>query len=555
MAQPILRQTIGLLAVAATTVSALVGGIESAEAVEPPFPISTSQDAELIADTWISSATPTVGHPADARLDVSRTTTTSTAALLAFAIPAAPATKYVRTASLRLRDWAGYNCPEQVKVKTNEAGWNPSSVTWRTAPASVATKPRPADVSGGAAPCGRTDTVEVFDVTYAVRSWTAGGANYGFRVEMATTGKRGYGAKEGAAISAPSLALTWGSYPDAPAAIDVSAPRSTEGLLTTTPRLQTQVTTTDASPLKAVLEVSDSAGSLVWRGYSERGRSGNVLGADVPPGLLGEGTSYSVKAWAVDIEGIQSRQPAVGSFTVAPRVEPSCQTNCAPGQRVVPADQEEEFVQRAVAFGVPESVARQAIFNSELANMMPFSMERETDSDVAYAAGDPGVDAASPEVDQSVVPPAPKDTAYGVAAEPGNAESGVCGSGRRLFRGSEVRKIKSWLGQYLYWVKLKKRWCTSVADGRIASVWASQSADVYPAADSFYTDNGTLTDRNRDVFLRADGVHARSGHLTKRVRQFRYCTVAGLPFWYNVEYEQGFNAFWDGTRISWTRPI
>lgn len=233
------------------------------------------------------------------------------------------------------------------------------------------------------------------------------------------------------------------------------------------------------------------------------------------------------------------------------------------GYRVIPTADEAVFVQNSVDLGIPEGIARLAVWNQALADMMPQEVEiaEETSAEVELETypmtSDSPEDAARTADPQDgayvTVTEAPADQGQ----EPDThqrAEDGTCaGDGFKLYQGHEKRKVKNNLGMTLYIVGLKKRWCAKRSVGRIGSWWAKQWGDVSSWADPLVEDLGTDPDwEYDDVFLKADGVHGRSGHLSTRVRSFKTCSGWPQIFCWKTHWLQGFNAWWDGGRISWS---
>lgn len=235
------------------------------------------------------------------------------------------------------------------------------------------------------------------------------------------------------------------------------------------------------------------------------------------------------------------------------------------GYRAVAADSESTFVANATALGVPDNVARLAVWDANLAAGIPTAATIEQSTAAEDAADD--VTMTTDGTASSTIPSAPSgsltDSTPGVVEEVYSSDPVVysrsaspkCSPGYTLRRGEESRKFENYVGMDLYLVRLKKRWCSrsiSSTTGVIESTWAKQYGFVYGKAESFISDKGTYSDWSKNQWLKADGTNAHSGHYTQRVRIFRYCGFGGVVFCYNTDVFQGFSAFWNGNRQSWT---
>jgi hypothetical protein len=223
------------------------------------------------------------------------------------------------------------------------------------------------------------------------------------------------------------------------------------------------------------------------------------------------------------------------------------------GHRAIAQANEASYITNAVAAGTPSGVAKLAIWNAEIRDIVPQGIDLVTDTE---QSGGVVMTAEFPE--SGLAPPAvPGDAAFvrsistptdGSEPLSYRAADGTCGSGKKLYSAyPEKLVIKSIVNVPLYWIKIEKRWCSDKSEKRIASVWANQSGDVYTVADTWIEDLGTEADKSVDIYMTAYPGKPRSGHLSTRVRTFRFCTVPKLLFCYNSHYTQNISAFWDGT--------
>ena len=391
---------------------------------------------------------------------------------------------------------------------------------------------------------GTASSWQAWDITGRVAGWLNGSyENRG--VLLRQTGENvkkvlGFvSSTHSATILRPLLRVT---YVDNPPTI--SPPRlypTVPGSLTTpTPLIGATVIDPEGLSVAACFSIYDAAWSaVVWSGGCTGWKpSGSELTLQVPSGLLVVGHAYN--ALAVGVDGVN-----YSTYTSTP-------FNVANLQRVISASQEAAFIQSAMSLGVPETAARQAIYDYDLATKMPVDVEIVID-DPSEPLTDsmPAVHETSPSRTSGETPP-PGATI--VEAPEQTAENGTCASGFKLYQGSEYRRYKSYVGIPLYWLKLKKRWCASPSQHKISSVWVKESYDVTNYATTFITAS-ELTGESDDYFLPADGSNPRSGHLSLRAVKFRYCAINGLPLCYDTNIGQAFNAFWDGRRISWTAPM
>jgi hypothetical protein len=120
--------------------------------------------------------------------------------------------------------------------------------------------------------------------------------------EGAATGYRKYrSAENGDAAKAPTLTVTYNSYPGTPTDVAVT-PGNPHYATSLTPTFSAVVTDPDG-PVSAYFELRKGTTALspiVWTGSSDAVESGEVASATVPAGLLLDGTVYTLTAYGDD---------------------------------------------------------------------------------------------------------------------------------------------------------------------------------------------------------------------------------------------------------------
>ncbi len=118
----------------------------------------------------------------------------------------------ILSATLRVRLGGAWTGTNNLTVKRISTAWAESTLTWNRQPTVVATHSAAATVTGGTA--GQTVS---FDVTNIMQDVSAGGAYFGFRVELTQHATRLlYSSEWGTPTLRPELEITWSEAPEAP---------------------------------------------------------------------------------------------------------------------------------------------------------------------------------------------------------------------------------------------------------------------------------------------------------------------------------------------------
>jgi hypothetical protein len=281
----------------------------------------------LAGDTWVSSSGTTTSQSTSPELLVGSKNLglTKSRSYLDFdyaGLADIPAGAVITSAQLSLSNFVTGSCTgTAIRASRITGAWTLAGLKWSAQPAVTTLGSGTSTASYGAAACPAEGTV-TFDVSGIVSSWVGGSATRGIQVradkEGAATGYRSYrSAENGDAAKAPTLAITFNSYPDTPTAVTV-APGAPGYATSLAPTLSAKVTDPDGDPVSGTFVVRKGTtvtSPVVWTGSSDPVASGDVASVTVPGGLLVDGTTYSV-AVTGDDGSLQSKEIGAAKFKV-----------------------------------------------------------------------------------------------------------------------------------------------------------------------------------------------------------------------------------------------
>lgn len=160
-------------------------------------------------DTWANQDAPGINHGTGRRLYLNGQASHKRYGYMFFGKPY-PIGSLIVSAHLTLRLAAAWSGTNIITVSRITQPWKESKLTWTNAPAITATHAATATVTGGA-----KNQVVTIDVTAMLQDVAAGGAWYGFRVEINTTGNQYLWASDAPNDYGPQMDVTWTRLPDA----------------------------------------------------------------------------------------------------------------------------------------------------------------------------------------------------------------------------------------------------------------------------------------------------------------------------------------------------
>ena len=287
------------------------GGTSTASAAVDPAGSHTVVLA-LAGDTWVSSSGQTTSQAASPELRVGSKNLglTKSRSYLDFdysALDSVPAGAVVSSAELTLSNFATGSCSgTAIRASRVTGAWTIAGLKWSAQPAVTTFGSGTSTAAFGATACPEEGTA-TFDVKGVVRDWLAGAARHGIQVkadkEGAASGYRVYrSAENGDAAKAPSLTVTYNSYPSTPTDVTVS-PGNPNYATSLTPTLSAVVSDPDGGPVQGYFVVRKgtlASSPIVWSGSSDPVDSGEVASVAVPAGVLVDGAIYSVAAYGDD---------------------------------------------------------------------------------------------------------------------------------------------------------------------------------------------------------------------------------------------------------------
>jgi hypothetical protein len=317
------------LAAAAFPASALApepGTTSAVVAVDNPDGTHTVV-LDLAGDTWVSSSSTTASQSTSPELRVGSNNLglNKARSFLDFdysALAAIPADAVITSAHLDLSNFVTGSCNgTAIRALRITGDWTLAGVKWSAQPAVTTLGSGTSTTSYGATACPAEGTV-AFDVAGIVSAWIGGAAKHGIQVkadkEGAATGYRKYrSAENGDAAKAPTLTVTYNSYPSTPTDLAIT-PGNPGYAASLTPTFSAVVSDPDGGQVRGsfVVRKGTLANSpIVWTGSSDLVDSGDAASATVPDGLLLDGTTYSVSV-SGDDGSLKSRTFAAAKFKV-----------------------------------------------------------------------------------------------------------------------------------------------------------------------------------------------------------------------------------------------
>lgn len=207
--------------------------------------------------------------------------------------------KNIVSADLKLRNFDSNVCSTKaIRASRVNAEWTPSALTWANQPVVSGSHYDDFGQAYGGPSCVADDAI--WNVASTVQSWADGAIeNYGFRIaavdDSSNSSWRRYRSSEATAW-VPRLNVTYNSYPSAATGTSLVSMTANGYALTTTPQLQATVRDPDGGSVRARFQVLNTAGGLVWEGYSGFVGDGRTAKTTVPAGLLADGQTYIVRA-------------------------------------------------------------------------------------------------------------------------------------------------------------------------------------------------------------------------------------------------------------------
>jgi hypothetical protein len=281
----------------------------------------------LAGDTWVSSLGTTTSQSTSPELRVGSNNLglTKSRSYLDFdysGLAEIPAGAVISSAQLSLSNFVTGACAgTAIRASRVTGAWTLAGLKWSAQPA-VTTLGSGTSTSSYGAPACPTEGTATFDVSGIVSSWVGGSATRGIQIkadkEGLSTGYRVYrSAENGDTAKAPTLTVTYDSYPDTPTA--VAASPGTPGYSSSlAPTLSATLTDPDDDPVSGTFVVRKGTtllSPIVWTGSSDPVASGETASVTMPDGLLVEGTTYSV-AVTGDDGSLQSKAIGAAKFKV-----------------------------------------------------------------------------------------------------------------------------------------------------------------------------------------------------------------------------------------------
>lgn len=279
----------------------------------------------VTGDSWVNSLGPTSGQSTSPELQVGSTNLglSKSRSFLDFdysALAAIPQGAVVTSAELRLSNFATGACAgTAVRASRITGTWTIDGLKWSKQPAVTATGSATSTASYGASACPDEGMV-TFDATAIASAWVQGSARLGIQLradkESAASSYRKFRSQEAAdPATAPTLTVTYDSYPATPTALTVT-PGVNSYASSLTPTFTAAVTDPDGGSLRGFFEVrkgTTPTSPVVWSGASDPVPSGGTASVTMPAGVLVDGTVYSVAAYGHD-GVLKSKTPAAKAF-------------------------------------------------------------------------------------------------------------------------------------------------------------------------------------------------------------------------------------------------
>jgi hypothetical protein len=323
---------VACFALVATLSSQAVAVTESA-APPPASAAVTNPDGthtvtlDLVGDTWVSSSGQTTSQATSPELRVGSNNLGLTKARSYLDFDYSPLAgvspdAVVTSAELRLSNFLTGSCAgTAIRASRVTGAWTLADLKWGAQPAVTTTGAGTSTAAFGASACPAEGTA-TFDMKAIVSSWLSGTAKRGVQIraekEGAATGYRKYRSVEnGDPAKAPTLTITYDSYPATPTDLKV-APGQTGYAISTMPALSALVSDPDGGPVRGFFEVRSGSGAfapIVWSGSSAEVASGERATVTVPDDILEDTKIYSVAAYSQDV-AVKSKSAVVTGFKV-----------------------------------------------------------------------------------------------------------------------------------------------------------------------------------------------------------------------------------------------
>lgn len=299
----------------ATGVSVIGLGI-SAEVLESaagagPVTVDPSFTVDPNADTWIQTPDYTTSQVTSAELRVGTNDGGGHKARSYLKFDGGNskwAGKHITSASMKLRNFYSGSCTgSAIRASRLTSNWDLSGLTWGNQPNGATTNYTDMSTARGfSSSCPAADVS--FNLTSMVQAWASGTANYGLRLmavneDVNSSWRRYRSANYSDTSLAPTLSVTYNSYPNKPAALTVT-PGSGTLIRSTTPTLSTVLSDPDGGQVRGNYEVwegTPGTGTSIWSWTgSATTASGSTVNSVVPSGKLVDGHTYTVRGRAYD---------------------------------------------------------------------------------------------------------------------------------------------------------------------------------------------------------------------------------------------------------------
>lgn len=271
-----------------------------------------------------------------------------------------------------------------------------------------------------------------------------------------------------------------------------------------------------------VKDNASTSGSLRVAGYGRDQPAFQTLSFSGSEGTIGmtvttvvqPGFDGKITLWNASTSPVEYRVSVSGWFS---------------GIRQVAAVDEASFLSQTAALGAPAMVGQLAVWDAELIDSLPVTRT------ISLVPGDldpseiPTDD--DPEVATAPTPPAgaeqvSRDFESEPAADPASykgAGNGVCAANYKLYQDSGTMTYQNYLGNTIWTVTLKKKWCANGPNKRIGSVWRKQAVFIRGSSTFQWSDGGNDASNSEGGYLRYAGAqYPRSGHYDIRVRKMVY---------------------------------
>ncbi|MET8162511.1 DNRLRE domain-containing protein [Sphaerisporangium sp. NPDC005289] len=211
--------------------------------------------------------------------------------------------KHIISADMRLWSYYSSTCSAGAGVKVSRitGTWAPDTIAFGTEPATTTTGAVTTQTAYGNSASCPANFMHWIN-TSMVQAWADGAANNGVQVRGASetdsnTWRRFYSSNYSDSAYKPRLAVTYNSYPGAPAQITTGGAHQSGGIWysTKTPALIASVPDPDGGQVRLDFEVSETTangGAVLWTGNTPNVTAGQTGQISVPAGILTQGRPY-----------------------------------------------------------------------------------------------------------------------------------------------------------------------------------------------------------------------------------------------------------------------